>query len=55
MRRSLTATPADMPKMGPEEVFDLGTIPPSRNFVYDFEGYRYFVRDDLGGVAGHVP
>ena len=41
----ITPSPADMPKMGPDEVFDLGTIAPSRNFVYDFERYRYFVRD----------
>jgi len=39
-------TPADMPKMSPEVVWDLGTAGPSRNFIYDMEVYRYFVRDD---------
>ncbi|MBM4408690.1 MAG: hypothetical protein FJ038_08880 [Chloroflexi bacterium] len=44
--RLVMPSPADMPKMSPDEVFDLGTLAPSRNFVYDFERYRYFVRDD---------
>ena len=51
--RTVVPTPADMPKMGPDEVFDLGTIAPSRNFVYDFERYRYFVRDDWDEVLAH--
>lgn len=44
--RVVNPTYADMPKMGPDELFDGGTIAPARNFVYDFERYRYFVRDD---------
>jgi len=44
--RSLVPPPADMPKMGEQEFFDVGTSGPSRNFVYDMETYRYFVRDD---------
>jgi hypothetical protein len=44
--RTITPPPADMPKMGEQEYFDLGTSGPSRNFVYDMETYRYFVRDD---------
>ncbi len=44
--RFVAPTSADMPKMGPDEVLDAGTVAPSRNFVYDFERYRYFVRDD---------
>ena len=39
-------TPPDMPKMHPEIVYDQGTSGPSRNFVYDMEVYRFFVRDD---------
>jgi len=39
-------TPADMPKMHPEVLYDQGTTGPSRNFVYDMEVYRFFVRDD---------
>jgi hypothetical protein len=50
--RLVVPTPADMPKMGPDEVFDLGTVAPSRNFVYDFERYRYFVRDDWQELDG---
>jgi hypothetical protein len=50
--RTVVPTPGDMPKMGPDEVFDAGTIAPSRNFVYDFERYRYLVRDDWQEVDG---
>jgi hypothetical protein len=48
--RTITPPPADMPKMGEQEYFDLGTSGPSRNFVYDMETYRYFVRDDWDEV-----
>jgi len=51
--RTVVATPADMPKMGVQEYFDLGTIAPSRNFVYDMEVYRYFVRDDWQEILAH--
>jgi hypothetical protein len=46
-------TPADMPKMSPEVVYDIGTTGPSRNFVYDMEVYRYFVRDDWEELLAH--
>jgi len=46
-------TPADMPKMSPEVVYDIGTTGPSRNFVYDMEVYRYFVRDDWQELLAH--
>jgi len=46
-------TPADMPKMSPEVVYDIGTAGPSRNFVYDMEVYRYFVRDDWEELLVH--
>jgi hypothetical protein len=39
-------SPPEMPKMSPEVLYDQGTTGPSRNFVYDMEVYRYFVRDD---------
>ena len=39
-------TPPDMPRMSPEIVYDVGTIGPSRNFIYDMEVYRFFVRDE---------
>jgi hypothetical protein len=39
-------TPPDMPKMSPEVLYDQGTTGPSRNFVYDMEVYRYYVRDE---------
>ena len=42
-----------MPKMSPEVVYDIGTTGPSRNFVYDMEVYRYFVRDDWQELLAH--
>ena len=51
--RSVEPTPADMPKLSPQEYFDVGTTGPSRNFVYDMEVYRYFVRDDWDEVLAH--
>ena len=42
-----------MPKMGDQEFFDVGTSGPSRNFVYDMETYRYFVRDEWEEVLAH--
>ena len=51
--RMVEPPPADMPKMGPQEFFDLGTSGPSRNFVYDMETYRYFVRDDWEEILAH--
>ena len=50
---TVVPTPADMPKMSPEVVYDLGTTGPSRNFVYDMEIYRYFVRDDWQELLAH--
>lgn len=43
----------DMPKMGEMEENDLGTLAPSRNFIYDFEVYRYFVREDWTLLLAH--
>ena len=51
--REVVPPPADMPKMGDQEYFDLGTSGPSRNFVYDMETYRYFVRDDWEVALAH--
>ena len=51
--RTVLPTPGDMPKMGVQEFFDLGTTGPSRNFVYDMEAYRFFVRDDWEEVLAH--
>lgn len=42
-----------MPKMSAEDQYDLGTLGPSRNFVYDMEVYRFFVRDDWEPVLSH--
>jgi hypothetical protein len=44
--RAEVPPPADMPKMSAEVVYDIGTTGPSRNFIYDMEVYRYFVRDE---------
>lgn len=51
--RSVVPTPDDMPKMGIQEFFDVGTSGPSRNFVYDMEAYRFFVRDDWEPILAH--
>lgn len=51
--RAVIPTPGDMPKMSPEERFDAQTHGPSRNFVYDMEVYRYFVRDEWTEVFAH--
>jgi hypothetical protein len=42
-----------MPKIGVQEFFDLGTSGPSRNFVYDMEAYRFFVRDEWEEILAH--
>jgi hypothetical protein len=46
-------TPPDMPKMSPEVVYDIGTTGPSRNFAYDMETYRFFVRDEWEELLAH--
>lgn len=51
--RVVVPTPDDMPKMGDQEFFDLGTSGPSRNFVYDMERYRFTVRDDWQAILAH--
>ncbi len=51
--RTVVPTPPDMPKMGVQEFFDIGTTGPSRNFVYDMEVYRFFVRDDWQQILAH--
>jgi hypothetical protein len=45
--------PPDMPKMSPEEAYDLGTLGPSRTFVYDMEVYRFIVRDSWEELLAH--
>ena len=54
-RREVVPTPTDMPKMGAQEFFDLGTTGPSRNFVYDMERYRFIVRDEWREILAHDP
>ena len=51
---SIEAAPRDMPKMSQQEYADVGTSGPSRNFVYDMERYRFFVRDDWEEVLVHA-
>ena len=43
----------DMPKYHPLDNWDADTNAPSGNFVYDFEVFRYFVRDDWREVLAH--
>lgn len=49
----VVSKPKVMPKMSEAEENDIGTLGPSRNFVYDFEVYRYFVRDDWTPILSH--
>jgi hypothetical protein len=43
----------DMPKYHQHDNWDADTNAPSHNFVYDFEVFRYFVRDDWRQVLEH--
>ncbi len=51
--RELRPALPNMPKMSEEEVFDAGTTAPSRNFVYDMEVYRFWVRDEWTEILAH--
>ena len=44
----------DMPKMHQLDNWDNGTNAPSHNFIYDFELFRYWVRDDWQEVLSHT-
>lgn len=43
----------NMPKMHIHDEFDGNTSAPSTNFIYDFETYRFFVRDSWREVLAH--
>ncbi|MCX5658160.1 MAG: hypothetical protein NTW19_00365 [Planctomycetota bacterium] len=44
---------AKMPRYHTSDSFDAGTLSPSHNFVYDFETFRYHVRDDWREALSH--
>ena len=44
---------SEMPKMHKLEDWDQTTNAPSSNFIYDFDVYRYWVRDDWHEVLAH--
>ena len=44
----------DMPKYHQFDCWDIETNAPSQNFVYDFDVYRYWVRDDWQEVLAHT-
>ena len=44
---------SDMPKYHQQDSFDAGTNAPSSNFVYDFNVFRYLVRDDWQELLSH--
>ena len=44
---------SDVPKYHQHDGWDAGTNAPSSNFVYDFETYRFFVRDQWRQVLVH--
>ena len=45
--------PSDMPKYHIASCFDQSSNGPSQNFVYDFEYFRYIVRDDWQEIYAH--
>jgi hypothetical protein len=51
---SAAATPSNMPKYHTEDSWDGSTNAPSTNFVYDFDIYRFCVRDDWQEVFAHA-
>jgi hypothetical protein len=44
----------DMPKYHQLDGWDAGTNAPSSNFIYDFNNFRYLVRDDWEEVLSHT-
>jgi len=44
---------SDMPKYHQHDAWDTGTNAPSSNFTYNFETFRYFVRDEWSEVFSH--
>jgi hypothetical protein len=46
MQVPTTAPPPDMPRYHMHDHWDTATNAPSHNFVYDFDTFRYCVRDD---------
>ncbi len=45
--------PSDMPKYHILSNFDAQTNAPSQNFIYDFEYFKYIVRDDWTEIFAH--
>jgi hypothetical protein len=45
--------PPKMPKYHTQSSWDIGTNAPSSNFIYDFDVYRFMVRDDWQKVLSH--
>ena len=50
---SPTQNKPKMPKMHPIDKWDIETNAPSDNFIYDFDFFRYFVRDDWEEVLSN--
>jgi hypothetical protein len=50
---AIAEAPADMPKYHVENAWDAETNAPSHNFVYDFDVFRFCVRDDWQQVLHH--
>ena len=44
---------AEMPKYHAQAGWDMQTNAPSHNFIYDFDVYRFYVRDDWCEVLSH--
>lgn len=52
--RSPIAVHSDMPKYHELDNWDAGTNAPSSNFIFDFELFRFWVRDDWSEVLSHT-
>ena len=52
-RDGLLAKPLSLPKYHLIDSWDEGSNAPSQNFIYDFEIYQYWVRDDWREVFSH--
>lgn len=52
--RSAPGDHSDMPKYHEHDAWDADSNAPSSNFTYDFEAFRFFVRDDWREVLAHA-
>ena len=54
LEKTVASNPSIMKKMHLQETWDQGTNAPSRNFIYDFEVYRFCVCDNWRELFSHT-